>query len=302
MDDEKAPKVSVCVVTYNHEKYIRQCLQSLVDQKTNFAFEVIVGEDCSTDGTRAIVQKFAENYPEIVKPIFHEKNVGGNVNYFSVHGAALGEYIAHLDGDDYALPGKLNVLANVLDSRPDVNVVWHRMKVLNNKSGLFFDDLIDTRLMPESGFTRADMLACGTLGAHSAKMYRAILRDKIEIIQTTMMDNFVTLQHIDDGKALWVDYVGGVYRANVGAMVTATNDMKILFINHWLFFINKFPSYRAEINALASLLLLTELKNGRRTFINALKLWIKSFTPRSIILFFKYLPLYRILRLPTGAR
>lgn len=71
-----APKVSVCVVTYNQEKYIHECLQSLVDQETDFEFEVIVGDDGSTDGTRAVVVDFARKYPKIVKPLLHEKNNG----------------------------------------------------------------------------------------------------------------------------------------------------------------------------------------------------------------------------------
>jgi cellulose synthase/poly-beta-1,6-N-acetylglucosamine synthase-like glycosyltransferase len=73
---EQAPKVSVCVVTYNQEKYIGQCLQSVVDQETDFDFEVLVADDCSTDGTRLILHEFANKYPGIVKPILSEVNVG----------------------------------------------------------------------------------------------------------------------------------------------------------------------------------------------------------------------------------
>lgn len=73
---EKVPKLSVCVITYNQKEYIRQCLQSIVDQETDFDFEVIVGDDCSTDGTRAIVQEFARRYPKVVKPIFSEEYWG----------------------------------------------------------------------------------------------------------------------------------------------------------------------------------------------------------------------------------
>src|SRR5450759_3411095 len=71
---EKIPKVSVCVVTYNQEKFIRQCLQSIVDQETDCDFEVIVGDDCSTDGTRDIVREFAERYPTMIKVILQDTN------------------------------------------------------------------------------------------------------------------------------------------------------------------------------------------------------------------------------------
>ena len=59
-------QVSVCVVTYNQENYIAECLESLVTQQTSFKFEIIVGEDCSTDGTRAIVQQYVEQYPDLI--------------------------------------------------------------------------------------------------------------------------------------------------------------------------------------------------------------------------------------------
>ena len=73
---EKKTKVSVCVVTYNQEKYIRKCLQSIIDQKADFDFEIIIADDCSTDNTPTIIQEFYAKYPEIVKPIFREKNIG----------------------------------------------------------------------------------------------------------------------------------------------------------------------------------------------------------------------------------
>jgi len=158
VQEEKPPKVSVCVITYNQEKYIRQCLQSIVDQETDFYFEVIVGDDCSTDGTRAIVQEFVERYPGVVKPIFQEKNIGGGVhNYLTVHKATRGEYIAHVDGDDYCLPGKLQAQADLLDDDPDCNLVWHRMLV-ETRSGEIRADLMDMPDLAERRFTRGDII------------------------------------------------------------------------------------------------------------------------------------------------
>ena len=77
-------KLSVRVITYNQERYIGQCLQSLVDQNGSFDFEVVVGDDCSTDGTKAVVQEFVESYPGIVRAIFQEKNTGGLRNRVSI--------------------------------------------------------------------------------------------------------------------------------------------------------------------------------------------------------------------------
>ena len=104
MNIENDIKVSVCVVTYNQENYIAECLESLVNQVTNFRYEIIVGEDCSTDGTRAIVQRYVEKYPNLIVPLFYKNNIGAVENIKKVYKKAKGKYIAHMDGDDIALP------------------------------------------------------------------------------------------------------------------------------------------------------------------------------------------------------
>lgn len=104
--------VSVCVVTYNQKEYIGECLESLVTQQTNFSFEILVGDDASTDGTDQIIQKYYDKYPNIIVPIFRQNNIGAVRNIIDIYKKASGQYIAHLDGDDLALPGnyKLNLM------------------------------------------------------------------------------------------------------------------------------------------------------------------------------------------------
>jgi glycosyltransferase involved in cell wall biosynthesis len=160
MHEEKTPKVSVCVVTYNQEKYIRQCLQSIVDQETDFDFEVIVGDDCSTDGTRAILQEFAYKYPGVVKPIFQEKNIGPAQNYFSVHKLAKGEYVAHVDGDDYWLPNKLLYQVNILNNNRDIIFVADYIGKSKNL------DIRYKKLNAE------ELFKANNIALHSSKLYR----------------------------------------------------------------------------------------------------------------------------------
>ena len=96
------PQVSVCMLTYNHEKYIAQAIESVLMQKTDFDYELVIGEDCSVDKTREIVKKFQLKCPNIIKPIYHERNVGASRNCFEfVLPACKGKYIALLEGDDY---------------------------------------------------------------------------------------------------------------------------------------------------------------------------------------------------------
>ncbi|CAN5689658.1 hypothetical protein BH11PSE12_BH11PSE12_19750 [soil metagenome] len=131
---EKKPKVSVCVVTYNQEKYIRQCLQSIVDQKTDFDFEIIVGDDCSTDGTSIIVAEYTKKYPNLIVSVLQYPNIGAVANIVSVYKKAKGYYIAHFDGDDFAFAGKLQAQVDILEKHPDCVICSHDMELVDENS------------------------------------------------------------------------------------------------------------------------------------------------------------------------
>src|SRR5262249_35261372 len=101
---ERRPKVSVMLITYNHEKYIAQALESVLMQETNLDFETNVIEDCSIDMTQDIVMRYVRTHPHIVKPYFNEKNIGFNVtqkNFYRGFPTLTGDYFAILEGDDY---------------------------------------------------------------------------------------------------------------------------------------------------------------------------------------------------------
>jgi glycosyltransferase involved in cell wall biosynthesis len=258
----KKPKVSVCVVTYNQKKYIRQCLQSIVDQHTNFDFEVIVGDDCSTDGTRAIVEEFSRRYPGIVSPMLHEKNVGACANFLAVHEAATGEYIAHVDGDDYTLPGKLQAQADFLDQNPECNIAWHRMQVLNDATGVILDDRIDFAKMPKDGFTREDILRFISIGFNSSKMYRSEVRE-FQYPGFAVVDYFANVEQVGTGRACFIaDKPFGVYRAGIGI---ASNGLgtSVLLKKSFFYFADKYPEYTRAINSASLVLFLAALKNRR---------------------------------------
>jgi glycosyltransferase involved in cell wall biosynthesis len=130
-----SPLVSVCIVTYNHEKYIRRCLEGVMMQQTNFPIEVVIGEDCSTDNTRAIIREFEAMYPGVIKPIYHDKNVGAARNNFEfVCARCTGKYVAICDGDDYWTdPFKLQKQVNFLENNPDYVMCFHRAETVNEK-------------------------------------------------------------------------------------------------------------------------------------------------------------------------
>ena len=244
------PKVSVCVLTFNHARYVRQCLQSFVDQEVNFEFEVIVADDCSTDGTREIVKEFAARHPDYIRAVLNEKNLGGSANFLNAHALARGEYIAQMDGDDYALPGKLQAQSDYLDEHPECRFVWHRMYVLNEATGAMAEDRIRIEQLPKSGFTRADLLRYITIGPNGSKMYRAKFR-KFEIPPFPLLDFFINVEQIGEGTAAFVgDKPLMVYRAGIG-IASRGNFVKVLIRECLLYFAAKYPDYGVQISSAA---------------------------------------------------
>ena len=124
--EPRPPKVSVMMITYNHERFIEQAIVSAATQQTTFDFEIVVGEDCSTDDTRKIVCQLAEKYPSVIRPILHESNVGAANNFSAVFHSCRGKYVAVLEGDDYWTDaGKLQKQVNILDADTSAVICHH---------------------------------------------------------------------------------------------------------------------------------------------------------------------------------
>lgn len=139
--DDRPIIVSIWCLTYNHEKYIRQCLDGFVMQKTNFRFEAIVHEDASTDGTAEIVREYAEKYPDIIKPIIETENQyskkDGSLDRI-MEKSCIGKYVALCEGDDYWIdPMKLQKQVDFLEEHEDYGLVYTRVKCFNQRTQSF---------------------------------------------------------------------------------------------------------------------------------------------------------------------
>lgn len=215
MNIENEIKVSVCVVTYNQENYIAECLDSLVNQKTNFKFEIIVGEDCSTDNTRAIVQKFIDKYPKLIVPIFHEKNVGAVENIKQVYLKAKGKYIAHMDGDDLAKVSKLQKQFEILENHPDCNICSHDMYKIDQT----LQETTGSWVYPEKQYNLFDLYHKLPFFAHSSKMFRN--KDNSTFWSNLLnmpiiLDIDIHVANTVDGDIYHIGEALGVYRVNSG--------------------------------------------------------------------------------------
>ncbi len=125
-------KVSVTIITYNQKDFIGKAIESAVNQVTDFAYEILIGDDYSTDGTREIIMDYERRYPGKVRAILHEKNLGQNgfFNTIETLKHAKAAYIAPMDGDDYWTDSsKLQRMADYLDAHPDYSACFHNALV-----------------------------------------------------------------------------------------------------------------------------------------------------------------------------
>lgn len=134
------PLLSVALITYNQEEFIAECIEGMVNQKTDFSFEIVIGEDCSTDGTRAICKQYKEKYPELIRLILPESNLGMMGNWINTINSCEGKYIAICEGDDYWIDeNKLQKQVDFLENNPDYTLCSTASQLLAQIYGHYYN-------------------------------------------------------------------------------------------------------------------------------------------------------------------
>lgn len=152
--------VSVCMITYNHEAFIKEAIEGVLMQQTSFPIELVIGEDCSTDRTREICIEYQQKYPDKIRLLLNEKNLGMMPNFIQTLNACTGKYIALCEGDDYWTdPLKLQKQVDFLEENEAYAICFHDVEVVfenkvpekgkgfeyeGNKDEFTFDDLLFT--------------------------------------------------------------------------------------------------------------------------------------------------------------
>lgn len=227
------PMVSVSVTTYNHENYIRECLDSILSQKTDFEFEVLLGEDHSTDRTRAVCEEYAKKYPDKIRLFLHDRSktiyIGGNptgrYNLLYNLSKAKGRYIALCDGDDFWTdPEKLQKQVDFMEANPNFALCFHPVKVV------FENNEEPESIYPENkpNLTIRGLLKKNFIQTNSV-LYR---RQKYEDIIPDVMpgDWYLHLYHAQFGKIGYVSKVMSVYRRHEGGLWwNAASDRKLFW-------------------------------------------------------------------------
>lgn len=209
-------KVSVTMLTYNHERYIAQAIESVLMQKVNFEYELIIGEDGSIDNTPSIVSSFQDRYPHRIRLLLSEKNLGVIRNSRRVMEACRGEYIAHLDGDDYwTSPDKLQKQVDFLDTHPECANCCHRVIVVSE------DGSQESSYWPppdQKEISTVEDLLVKNFVPNCSVMYRRGLVEFPEwASRLKTPDWFFHILNAQHGKLGYIDSVMAVYRIHTGA-------------------------------------------------------------------------------------
>lgn len=137
-----SPLVSVWMISYNHEAYIGQAIESIICQSTTFNIEIIIGDDNSSDNTQKVIEKYKKKYPSIIKPKFNKKNIGMMSNMLATLQRCKGEYIALCEGDDYWIDKKkLQTQVEYLIGNPKVSMCFTDRIEINERSVKIKDNI-----------------------------------------------------------------------------------------------------------------------------------------------------------------
>jgi glycosyltransferase involved in cell wall biosynthesis len=220
-------KVSVLVMTYNHEKFISQALESAEMQETYFEYEILISEDCSTDRTREIVLDFQKAHPERTRLLLSKQNIHSNEIVVRGIQAARGQYIALLDGDDYwTSPHKLQKQVNFLDSHPECSISFHNARIFHEAEGSEGRNWTSPNHKEIS--TLEDIWMGNFIGTCSTMFRRGLIGE----IPGWYSDFFpitdwpLHILNAEHGKIGYIDEVMGVYRYHPGGLYSPFSETK----------------------------------------------------------------------------
>jgi glycosyltransferase involved in cell wall biosynthesis len=173
----RSMKISVLMLTYNLEPFVEQAIQSVLMQQVDFEYELVIGDDCSTDRTPEIIREFYLRRPDVIRPIFRDGNLGSNANFVHTLRACRGDYIALLDGDDYWVSSdKLQKQVNFLDAHPECSMCMHAASVMTS-DGTILPEPAVRKAAKVRPLTLEDVIASWTCCTSSAVLRRSAVGD-----------------------------------------------------------------------------------------------------------------------------
>lgn len=236
----KTPLVSILCITYNHEKFIRTCLESLVSQKCDFAFEILIHDDASIDGTQGIIKEFQQLYPELVKPIFQTENQwskqAGGINLRFNYPRAKGKYIALCEGDDYWIGSdKLQKQVKILEDHPECSVTNGAfLLICEGKEDVVVQNKLQTEIHDKNGgfFGLEDVT-----NNFSIKASTTLFRNLPELVDQFKSYDFCFDMHLfylllKTGKGYYSYEVLAGYNKHQGGVYSGSTRQEILLTQY----------------------------------------------------------------------
>ena len=252
------PRVCVLFITYNHVNYVAEALESILMQKTTFPFQIVIGDDCSADGTRTVLQTYAANYPEKIILSNPAANLGAEKNFNQLLAKCIdigSDYIAYLEGDDYWVDEfKLQKQFDVLETEPAVGLVYGKHKILGPKN-----EFVQYKIPSyKSGFIFEDIILCKYLPSLHASFFRtSIVKEIFEQKNFIGLDFYIIAEIAKRRQLKYIDEFVFVYRATAGSVTKIQAD------NVTKQFTQVLGLYKSDYPALFK----KGFKNGRRKLL-----------------------------------
>lgn len=218
---ENEIKVSISCITYNHEKYIEQAIQSFLMQKTNFKYEILIHDDASTDSTTKIIRSYHKKYPDIIKPILQEENQLSkrleNLEYKYNFTRVKGKYIALCEGDDYWTdPYKLQKQVDYMEANPKCTLCTHSVNIVDAQNE---QNLGIIRPYQSNGQINAEKFILGGgmfIGTNSILFPKKEIKEMPQwYFDAPVGDYPLQVFLASKGYAYYIDEIMSSYRANV---------------------------------------------------------------------------------------
>lgn len=238
----KGIKVSACIITYNQQDFIRDCLEGAISQELDYDYEIVVGDDCSTDNTFQICQEYADKYPDKIRLLSREKNLGMVGNWMATIQACEGKYIALCEGDDYWTDKtKLQKQVDFLENNPEYTLTFHNVSVLRPNGKLGSDFL--TKL-PENHETIEDLAVVWNYIHTPSVIFRNVITEfPYEFQMTPICDYFLYMMLAEKGKLKHFEDNMATYRYGVGIF---SGDSELKIIKNNLILLSLLTSYFKE--------------------------------------------------------
>lgn len=223
MKDKPEPLVSICCMTYNHEKYIRQCLEGFVMQKTSFEYEILIHEDASIDNTAKIVKEYELKYPHLFRCVYQTINQFNLQNTLTniLFPMARGKYIALCEGDDYWTDSlKLQRQVDFLEANPDFSLCFHKVLILK-------DEKITSYETTRKDVTNTTDLAKGMYIYAPSVLFRNIFKDIFISSILGQVNDYILFMYLSRfGKLKEIHIPMAVYRVHKNGLWSGYSEIE----------------------------------------------------------------------------